>query len=122
MQGLLAAYARAASFALQYGMPLPKFVESFKSMKFSPQGITLNMNRTLQFCDSIIDYLAKLLEDKYLTNIPSRVESEKEAVMVTVENGSTTGSFCRNCGSIMLIDGTCHTCPNCANNDGCGGG
>jgi hypothetical protein len=32
----------------------------------------------------------------------------------------TDAPCCADCGSLMLRTGSCHTCPNCGANDGCG--
>lgn len=30
------------------------------------------------------------------------------------------GVVCKTCGGLMIRTGTCHTCPTCGDNTGCG--
>ncbi|MCP4677702.1 MAG: hypothetical protein GY854_19735 [Deltaproteobacteria bacterium] len=56
--------AIAISIALQYGVPLDVFVQKFKHQKLEPSGVT--SNEKIPIADSIVDYVAKWLELKYL--------------------------------------------------------
>ena len=58
------AVAIAISIGLQYGVPLEEFVDKFKHQKMEPSGWT--SNPAIPHADSIVDYLARWLEIRYL--------------------------------------------------------
>ncbi len=58
-------FAISISIALQYGVPLEAFTEKFKNQTMEPCGVTDNDD--IPLCSSVVDYLAKWLELKYLT-------------------------------------------------------
>ena len=60
MSGMVQAYCRAFSLALQYGLPLDEAVRRFKGMRFEPMGHTSNPD--IPEAQSIIDYVARYLE------------------------------------------------------------
>jgi len=60
LSGLMQAYCRAMSLALQYGLPLEEAVQRFKGMRFEPMGPTSNPD--IPEAMSIIDYVARYLE------------------------------------------------------------
>jgi ribonucleoside-diphosphate reductase alpha chain len=60
LSGLVQAYCRAFSLALQYGLPLQEAVNRFKGMRFEPMGHTSNPD--IPEALSIVDYVAKYLE------------------------------------------------------------
>ena len=60
LSGLIQAYCRAFSLALQYGLPLDQAVARFKGMRFEPMGHTSNPD--IPEALSIIDYVACYLE------------------------------------------------------------
>ncbi len=64
LSGLIQAYCRAFSIALQYGLPLHEAVRRFKGMRFEPWGFTSNPD--IPECMSIIDYVARYLELNFL--------------------------------------------------------
>ena len=57
--------AISISLGIQHGIPLQVFVDKFKHMKLEPRGWTNNPN--IPKADSIVDYLVKWLEMKYLS-------------------------------------------------------
>ena len=63
MSGLMQAFCRAFSLALQYGLPLDEAVRRFKDMRFEPLGPTGNPD--VPEAKSIIDYVARYLEHNY---------------------------------------------------------
>ena len=105
-KGLLDSFARAISIALQHGTPLKEIVPKFIGTKFDPQGIT--KNNEIRFCSSVIDYIFKYIDEKYLT------EEDTKKV------DDLSGSLCIKCGTITIKSGTCNTCPNCGETTGCG--
>lgn len=60
LSGMVQAYCRAFSLALQYGLPLDEAVRRFKGMRFEPMGATNNPE--IPEAASIIDYVARYLE------------------------------------------------------------
>ena len=66
LSGLIQAFCRAFSLALQYGLPLDAAVERFVDMRFEPMGMTSNPD--IPEVKSIIDYTARYLEFRFLNN------------------------------------------------------
>jgi ribonucleoside-diphosphate reductase alpha chain len=60
MSGMVQAFCRAFSLALQYGLTLDDAVVRFKGMRFEPMGPTNNPD--IPEALSIVDYVAKFLE------------------------------------------------------------
>jgi ribonucleoside-diphosphate reductase alpha chain len=58
--GLVQAYCRAFSLALQYGLPVHEAVNRFKGMRFEPMGHTSNPD--IPEALSIVDYVARYIE------------------------------------------------------------
>ena len=63
LSGLMQAFCRAFSLALQYGLPLDEAVRRFKDMRFEPMGTTGNPD--VPEAKSIIDYVARYLETQF---------------------------------------------------------
>ncbi len=63
LSGLMQAFCRAFSLALQYGLPLDEAVRRFKDMRFEPMGTTSNPE--VPEAKSIIDYVARYLEVQF---------------------------------------------------------
>ncbi len=64
LSGLIQAYCRAFSLAIQYGLPLNEAVRRFKGMRFEPMGPTSNPD--IPEALSIIDYVARYLELNFI--------------------------------------------------------
>lgn len=64
--GMSDAFSCLFSIALQYGIPLRIMVDKFKHMHFAPTGITDSQVKELRFADSIIDYVVRWMEMKFL--------------------------------------------------------
>ncbi|HMQ97265.1 MAG TPA: hypothetical protein PKC42_04165, partial [Candidatus Nanoperiomorbaceae bacterium] len=64
LAGLMDAFSIAISVALQYGVPLEKFVEKFINMRFEPAGMTNDPD--IRFAQSPIDYIFRRLALDYL--------------------------------------------------------
>jgi hypothetical protein len=64
LSGLVQAYCRAFSLALQYGLPLVEAIARFKGMRFEPMGHTSNPD--IPEALSIVDYVARFLELHYV--------------------------------------------------------
>ncbi len=65
VSGLMEAFGRAISYALQYGVPLTDLVRNFSHMRFEPMGRT--ENRDIPMAQSIIDYVFRWLASRYMT-------------------------------------------------------
>ncbi len=69
LSGLMQAFCRAFSLALQFGLPLDEAVRRFKDMRFEPMGMTSNPD--IPEAKSIIDYVACYLEHAFLSQAVS---------------------------------------------------
>jgi ribonucleoside-diphosphate reductase alpha chain len=125
MSGLLNSFTQLLSISLQYGVPVEKIVGSFAHTKFEPAGMTDNPQ--IRFADSLIDYLAKLLDQRYssgeLTG-GSRFSLEKgdsvpPAAPSSGRQTTTDAPPCTNCGGITFRNGSCHLCQTCGTSSGC---
>jgi ribonucleoside-diphosphate reductase alpha chain len=58
------ALSASVSIGLQHGIPLQVYVDKFKYQRMGEGGPTNNAK--IPMCDSVIDYVAKWLEMKYL--------------------------------------------------------
>jgi ribonucleoside-diphosphate reductase alpha chain len=65
VSGLMEAFGRAISYALQYGVPLQDLVRNFAHMRFEPMGRT--ENRDIPVAQSIIDYVFRWLASHYMS-------------------------------------------------------
>ncbi|HYM14082.1 MAG TPA: vitamin B12-dependent ribonucleotide reductase [Dehalococcoidia bacterium] len=65
VSGLMEAFGRAVSYALQYGVPLQDLVRNFSHMRFEPMGRT--ENRDIPVAQSIIDYVFRWLASRYMS-------------------------------------------------------
>ena len=65
VSGLMEAFGRAVSYALQYGVPLQDLVRNFSHMRFEPMGRT--ENRDIPVAQSIIDYVFRWLASHYMS-------------------------------------------------------
>jgi ribonucleoside-diphosphate reductase alpha chain len=145
VSGLMDAFARAISYALQYGVPLEVLVDKFAHTRFEPSGFT--GNDQIPYAKSITDYIFRWLALKFLSPekralagllgesdelVPtpeppaSRRASERasgSAAAAAPETKSTRlfedAPPCSTCGSIMVRNGSCYKCLNCGSTSGC---
>lgn len=75
LSGLIQAYCRAFSLAIQYGLPLDEAVRRFKGMRFEPMGPTSNPD--IPEALSIIDYVARYLQLHFLPAETDRLRAEE---------------------------------------------
>ena len=64
LAGMMDAFSLAISIALQYGVPLEKYVEKFTNMRFEPAGLTDDPD--VRMAQSLIDYVFRRLALDYL--------------------------------------------------------
>ena len=64
MSGICHALAISVSIGLQSGIPLERYIEKFKYMRFEPMGMT--DNKAFRNAASIMDYIARWLESRFV--------------------------------------------------------
>ncbi|HEY8457374.1 MAG TPA: vitamin B12-dependent ribonucleotide reductase [Actinopolymorphaceae bacterium] len=64
LAGVMDAFSIAVSIALQYGVPLEKYVEKFTNLRFEPAGLTDDPD--IRMAHSIMDYIFRRLALDYL--------------------------------------------------------
>jgi ribonucleoside-diphosphate reductase alpha chain len=64
LAGVMDAFSMAVSIALQYGVPLEKYVEKFTNLRFEPAGMTDDPD--VRMAHSIMDYVFRRLALDYL--------------------------------------------------------
>jgi ribonucleoside-diphosphate reductase alpha chain len=127
------AFARAISYALQYGVPLEVLADKFAHTRFEPSGFT--GNEQIPYAKSITDYIFRWLALKFLPPEKQALEGEMplEKASPTAQPpgavraagpSSTRPVFedappCSTCGSIMVRNGSCYKCLNCGATSGC---
>jgi ribonucleoside-diphosphate reductase alpha chain len=141
VSGLMDAFARAISYALQYGVPLEVLADKFAHTRFEPSGFT--GNEQIPYAKSITDYIFRWLALKFLPPekqaaagvLGESTESAPPAVKPAASPGpapelrmagpsSPPRMFedappCSTCGSIMVRNGSCYKCLNCGATSGC---
>ena len=70
IRGLMDSVAVMTSVALQYGVPLENLVGKFRGVHFEPAGLT--NNRRLPTASSLVDYIFRWLELRFLESTPPR--------------------------------------------------
>ena len=137
LSGLMDSFATAVSISLQYGVPLKVLVDKFTHTRFEPSGWTDNPQ--IQIAKSIMDYIFRWFALKFLPkddlnevgfNLESKLQDMKKAnleTMKTADVESTTkklnmqadASACRDCGNLMVRNGSCYVCTACGSTTGC---
>jgi ribonucleoside-diphosphate reductase alpha chain len=132
VSGLMDGFATMMSLALQHGVPLKVLCANLSHMRFEPSGWTGNPK--IGFAKSILDYIARWLELKFLTNEEGELfasvsksadallsspphKSEVAPVDEFVELGDSPA--CNTCGGLMVRSGSCYRCTNCGGTSGC---
>lgn len=136
ISGLMDTIATMTSMSLQYGVPLESLVNKFSHTRFEPSGFT--NNKELPIAKSIIDYVFRWLELKFLSAKQSNEDEDKmiadlehplleewEEARVRIEQDTKIAQMqsdapaCHSCGTIMVRNGTCYRCLNCGETSGC---
>ena len=132
VSGLMDGFATVMSLALQHGVPLKVLCAKLSHMRFEPSGWTGNPR--IGYAKSIMDYLARWLELKFLnseqrelfaplsetteTLLPSSMhENAAGSITEFVQLGDS--SACNICGGLMVRNGSCYRCTNCGGTSGC---
>jgi ribonucleoside-diphosphate reductase alpha chain len=116
--GMVDAWAALFSIALQYRVPLEKLVGKFKGSRFEPSGFT--GNPAIPSATSIVDYVAKWLDVRFLGNDAVDLQSTDQDDEGVNIRGHQTGDACPECGPLLYQTGTCKSCPSCGYTGGCG--
>jgi ribonucleoside-diphosphate reductase alpha chain len=132
ISGLMDSFATVVSLALQHGVPLELLCKKFSHTRFEPSG--WSGNPEIGYAHSLMDYLFRYLELKFLKNaqqplFPPLATSEETAQPANVSSGSMEAlsheirlgdsSCCNICGALMVRSGSCQRCPNCGQTSGC---
>lgn len=86
ISGLMDSFATITSIALQHHVPLRMLVDKFKNTKFEPAGWTENPQ--IQRASSVMDYIARFMELKFLSSEAKPVEVVDKVISIDV--GSIT--------------------------------
>ncbi|MFA5763506.1 MAG: adenosylcobalamin-dependent ribonucleoside-diphosphate reductase [archaeon] len=148
-RSLIACFSVILSKALQYGVPLEEFVDSFTFTRFEPAGMVQGHD-AIKSCTSILDFLFRFLGYEYLgrtdfvhvkpldelgeekpkaivqTNfaksqavVKPKVDQKADKIVEARSKGYT-GESCRECGSMKVKrNGTCTLCDDCGATSGC---
>jgi len=129
INGLMNTIAILVSHMLQYGIPIEEIINTFKELKFEPNGITQNPD--IKFASSIPDYIGKYIElvlsgnkeiqlfDKIEVSDEVKESLKKVLKSVNTDLNDLSGPPCDICGHIMVRNGTCYYCKNCGHTSGC---
>ena len=143
ISGLIDGFTQLMSIALQYGVPLPKLIQSFVDTRFEPAGIT--QNKHVRIAKSLYDYLFKVLDVRYYQGEYSGLSDKLQAMKSTepptmdVREGMTKepassshkiveavqpkknldSPACVRCGNITVRNGSCYLCVSCGTTTGC---
>src|SRR6266567_3069000 len=132
VSGLMDGLATVVSLALQHGISLRVLCAKLSHMRFEPSGWTGNPE--IGFAKSILDYIARWLELRFLNNEQGELfgtfsgpsgdilkEGTREA-----EGGlhhefvqMADSPACNTCGGLMVRSGSCYRCTNCGSTTGC---
>jgi len=136
ISGLMDSFASMTSFALQYGVPLRFLVQKCSNARFEPSGYT--GNQEIPYAKSITDYIFRWMANRFLTQTelveigmasPETLTAEQELQAAEGEAPASAADYpdgiqidaptCAECGSLMVVNGSCHKCQNCGSTSGC---
>ena len=125
ISGLMDSFATAVSLALQHGVSLEVLCSKFTHVRFEPSGWTGNPK--IGFAKSIVDYIFRWLELKFLTGeqgelfVPPPVAVHSSAVPNDNDAVGALGELvqlgdapaCNICGALMVRSGNSYRCMTC---------
>ena len=136
LAGILEALGMSVSLGLQWGVPVPAFVQAFTGMRFEPAGMTDDPD--VFSATSLLDYIGRKLALRYLhpdertgMGIVSKTERmqaslpgmDPEPTADAEPHGARVGAdapLCVTCGVAMRRVGACWGCESCGTTSGCG--
>ena len=133
--GLMECFGTVVSVSLQHGVPLKVLCDKLSHTRFEPSGWT--GNEELGYAKSIMDYLFRWMELRFLSGKQLPLFTQQMAVLE--RQGSEEANhapasvsqylhdsyevgdapLCVTCGSLMIPNGSCHKCANCGGTSGC---
>lgn len=112
VDGLVDSVALLTSYALQYGIPLRVLCDKMRGVRFEPSGMT--HNRSIPTSTSIVDYIFRWLELKFLdSSTPATFDVEEPLPSVDAREHRYSGQMCPDCGSLVQIAEGCSKCRAC---------
>src|ERR1700761_3763410 len=133
--GLMGCFGTVVSVSLQHGVPLKVLYDKLSHTRFEPSGWT--GNEELRYAKSIMDYLFRWMELRFLSGkqlplftpqmaVVERLGSEDAnhataSISQYLQDNYEVGDapVCVACGSLMVRNGSCHKCENCGGTSGC---
>ena len=91
-RSLMNNFAIAISIALQYGVPLEEFVESFTFTRFEPSGIVTG-NDSIKMATSILDYMFRELAVSYLGRTDLAHVAQEDLAPDSIGTGVNQGNL-----------------------------
>lgn len=113
VDGLLDAVGILTSYCLQHGVPLESLVAKLSGMQFEPAGLVDSPSSRIKHATSIVDYIFRYLGDAYGRSSAEEVESGELPAADDFAQGATTGMFCPQCETGLILIGGCPTCRSC---------
>ena len=127
ISGLMDSFATAVSLALQYGVPLKDLCEKFQHVRYEPSGWT--NNKDIPYAKSLTDYIFRWLGGRYISEEFQQTEAGETPNLRPTEPDpqqdlpfiptSADAPVCAECGSLMVVNGSCYKCENCGSTSGC---
>lgn len=108
IRGSLDAFAIMLSIALQHGVNIDDIVRKLRGVTFEPQGFTANTE--IPNATSVIDYVARWLEKRFVLNGHSNYTSYQHQY-----KAAFSGDGCPECGGMLVMQEGCQMCVG-----GCG--
>ncbi len=142
--GMFESFCKAFSVMLQWGVPLPNAIESFRNTAFDPSGFARVGDGTeetdIKACKSVVDLMMRILEwlfpeengyqirDREGEEFESEdshahIEVQEDEAEVFISKSFSAAETCPSCGALAYIqDGKCKRCYACGHSGGgCGG-
>ena len=132
ISGLMDSFATVVSLALQHGVPVKVLCDKLSHTRFEPSG--WSGKQEIGYAKSLMDYMFRWLALKFLprdarpvesASISEGIDPTSQAAPVSAQtrlagvgqNGDAPA--CRECGAIMVRNGSCYRCMNCGSTSGC---
>ena len=128
--GLMECFGTVISVSLQHGVPLKVLCDKLSHTRFEPSGWTGNAR--IGYAKSIMDYLFRWMELRFLSgkqlSLFGQGDGEISASGELAPGPADDSQFlsdigdaqpCMACGGLMKPSGTCYTCVNCGQTNGC---